>query len=66
MNNPNISVTLTAHALSLAVIILVFLRAVPESEVAFLFKDAASAGELRPYADAINYNYRYIIMPMRI
>ncbi|MCC6590956.1 MAG: DNA polymerase III subunit beta [Bryobacterales bacterium] len=46
--------------------ILEFLRAVPESEVAFLFKDAASAGELRPFADAINYNYRYIIMPMRI
>ena len=46
--------------------ILEFIRAVPESQVAFLFKDAGSAGELRPYAETVAYNYRYIIMPMRI
>jgi len=46
--------------------ILEFIRAVPESQLAFLFKDAASAGELRPFADNLAYNYRYIIMPMRI
>lgn len=43
-----------------------FIRAVPESQVAFLFKDAANAGELRPHAENLGYNYRYIIMPMRI
>jgi DNA polymerase-3 subunit beta len=46
--------------------ILEFLRAVPESDINFLFKDAASAGELRPWAENLGYNYRYIIMPMRI
>lgn len=46
--------------------ILEFIRAVPEAHVAFLFKDAATAGELRPQAETVSYNYRYIIMPMRI
>lgn len=41
-----------------------FLRVVPESEVRFLFKDAASAGEMRPVGGDVVY--RYIIMPMRI
>ncbi len=46
-----------------------FLRAVGTDEVMFLFKDAHSAGELRPAAssaDAKPENYRYVIMPMRI
>jgi DNA polymerase-3 subunit beta len=43
-----------------------FLRAVPESEVSFHFKDAVSAGELRPAGDDVKYTYRYIVMPMRI
>jgi DNA polymerase-3 subunit beta len=49
--------------------VLDFLRASPEPQVAFLFKDAASAGELRPLGadgSALAYNYRYVIMPMRI
>lgn len=46
--------------------ILEFLRAVNGSNIGFLFKDNASAGELRPAGDDINYKYRYIIMPMRI
>jgi DNA polymerase-3 subunit beta len=46
-----------------------FLRAVSTEEIAFLFKDAHSAGELRPgaaSADAEPEKYRYVIMPMRI
>jgi DNA polymerase-3 subunit beta len=43
-----------------------FLRAVQQDEVAFYFKDANSAGELRPAADRAEYTYRYVIMPMRI
>jgi DNA polymerase-3 subunit beta len=44
-----------------------FLRATTEAQVAFHFKDAHSAGELRPSGDgAKNYTYRYVVMPMRI
>lgn len=43
-----------------------FLRAVAEPAVAFHFKDAQSAGELRPAGEGVNYNYRYVVMPMRI
>jgi DNA polymerase-3 subunit beta len=48
--------------------ILEFLRACPETQVSFHFKDAASAGEVRPATESgeTNYTYRYIIMPMRI
>ena len=42
-----------------------FLRATPEENVSFHFKDGASAGEMRPGAGG-GYTYRYIIMPMRI
>ena len=42
-----------------------FLRAVANDQVNFLFKDAHSAGELRPGGDKAE-NYRYVIMPMRI
>jgi DNA polymerase-3 subunit beta len=42
-----------------------FLRAVPTPQVSFLFKDAHSAGELRPGGEKPE-NYRYVIMPMRI
>jgi DNA polymerase III subunit beta len=42
-----------------------FLRAVSDDKVAFLFKDAHSAGELRPAGEK-SANYRYVIMPMRI
>ncbi|MGO9242701.1 MAG: DNA polymerase III subunit beta [Bryobacteraceae bacterium] len=43
-----------------------FLRAVTEPAVAFHFKDAQSAGEMRPSGEGIKYNYRYVVMPMRI
>ena len=42
-----------------------FLRAVGTDEVSFLFKDAHSAGEMRPGGEG-SENYRYVIMPMRI
>jgi DNA polymerase-3 subunit beta len=42
-----------------------FLRAVSEEDIRFYFKDAHSAGELRPGLDA-GYTYRYVVMPMRI
>ena len=45
--------------------LLEFLRAVPEDEIRFNFKDAQSAGELRPGL-AAGYKYRYVVMPMRI
>jgi DNA polymerase-3 subunit beta len=43
-----------------------FLRSVDGSEVEFHFKDANSAGELRPAGAAAENIYRYIVMPMRI
>lgn len=43
-----------------------FLRSVDQSEVEFHFKDANSAGELRPHAGAGDTVYRYVVMPMRI
>lgn len=43
-----------------------FLRAVPETSVGFHFKDAVSAGELRPAGEGVSYTYRYVVMPMRI
>jgi DNA polymerase-3 subunit beta len=42
-----------------------FLRAAGGEEVAFLFKDPHSAGEMRPGGESPE-NYRYVIMPMRI
>ncbi|MCC6291166.1 MAG: DNA polymerase III subunit beta [Bryobacterales bacterium] len=49
-----------------AVYVLDFLKACGESNVAFHFKDAASAGEMRPAGEEVNFIYRYVIMPMRI
>jgi DNA polymerase-3 subunit beta len=43
-----------------------FLRALPETRAAFLFKDAQSAGELTPAGEDVSYKYRYVVMPMRI
>jgi len=45
--------------------ILDFLKAVGTGDVKLEFKDAQSAGQLRP-ADSEDYKYRYIVMPMRI
>jgi len=45
--------------------ILDFLKAVGAGDVTLEFKDAQSAGQLRP-ADSEDYKYRYIVMPMRI
>jgi DNA polymerase III subunit beta len=42
-----------------------FLKAAGTGEVRMEFKDAQSAGQLRP-AEGDDYKYRYIVMPMRI
>jgi len=42
-----------------------FLKAAGSGEVKLEFKDAQSAGQLRP-AESEDYKYRYIVMPMRI
>jgi DNA polymerase III subunit beta len=42
-----------------------FLKATGSGEVRLEFKDAQSAGQLRP-AESEEYKYRYIVMPMRI
>lgn len=49
-----------------AVYLLDFLRAVETEQVEFHFKDPHSAGEMRPSGEGSGYNYRYVIMPMRI
>jgi DNA polymerase III subunit beta len=49
-----------------ALYLLDFLRSVGQNEVEFHFKDANSAGELRPHAGAADTVYRYVVMPMRI
>jgi DNA polymerase III subunit beta len=44
-----------------------FLKAIGNSgEVRLEFKDAQSAGQMRPEDSSDDYKYRYIIMPMRI
>jgi len=43
-----------------------FLKVTNSGEVRLEFKDAQSAGQLRPEGGADDYKYRYIIMPMRI
>jgi DNA polymerase III subunit beta len=43
-----------------------FLRAIPQDQVTIRFKDGNSAGELRPAGENVDYNYRYVVMPMRI
>jgi DNA polymerase-3 subunit beta len=42
-----------------------FLNVVGDGQVAFEFKDGNSQAQLRPAGDA-NYDYKYIVMPMRI
>lgn len=43
-----------------------FLRSVDQAEVELHFKDANSAGEMRPHGAAAETVYRYVVMPMRI
>lgn len=43
-----------------------FLKASDSGEVRIEFKDAQSAGQLRPSENGNEYKYRYIVMPMRI
>jgi len=57
---PTVEIGFNAHYL------VDFLRAVSEPTVAFQFKDAQSAGEMRPAGEGVDYNYRYVVMPMRI
>jgi DNA polymerase-3 subunit beta len=47
--------------------LLEFLKVVNSGDVRLEFKDAQSAGQLRPDEPADSeYRYRYIVMPMRI
>jgi DNA polymerase-3 subunit beta len=46
--------------------LLEFLRAVSEEQVTFSFKDPHSAAEVRPAGTPEGYQYRYVVMPMRI
>jgi DNA polymerase-3 subunit beta len=47
--------------------LLEFLKVVGSGDVRFEFKDAQSAGQLRPdEASDSEYKYRYVVMPMRI
>lgn len=43
-----------------------FLRAATTTQVELRFKDAQSAGEWQPAGDGDGYEYRYVVMPMRI
>jgi DNA polymerase-3 subunit beta len=43
-----------------------FLKVTGAGEVRLEFKDSQSAGQLRPGDPSDDYNYRYIVMPMRI
>jgi len=43
-----------------------FLRAIPEEQVSFSFKDPHTAAEVRPVSGADGHQYRYVVMPMRI
>lgn len=43
-----------------------FLRVVSEQNIVFRFKEANSAGELRPASEDGEFLYRYIVMPMRV
>ena len=42
-----------------------FLSVIGDGQVAFEFKDGNSQAQLRPAGD-VNYDYKYIVMPMRI
>jgi len=59
-NGPTVEIGYNANYL------MEFLRALPEAKVAFHFKDAQSAGELRPGGEVVGATYRYVVMPMRI
>ena len=43
-----------------------FLKVTGAGEVRLEFKDSQSAGQMRPAEGSDDYNYRYIVMPMRI
>ena len=59
-SGPNVEIGFNAQYL------LDFLRSVDQDQVEFHFKDANSAGELRPHAGTDDTVYRYVVMPMRI
>ena len=42
-----------------------FLTTADETQISFEFKDSESAAQLRAVGNA-DYNYRYVVMPMRI
>jgi len=46
--------------------LLEFMRAISSESVTFCFKDPHSAAEVRPGTATDGYEYRYVVMPMRI
>jgi DNA polymerase-3 subunit beta len=59
-NGPDMEIGFNAQYL------LDFLRVIPEDKVAFELRDQKSAGELRPVGESTAWQYRYVVMPMRI
>ncbi len=59
-DGPEIEISFNAQYL------LDFMRAITEEQVVFRFKEANSAGEMRPVALEGGFLYRYVVMPMRI
>ncbi len=59
-SGPGVEIGFNAHYLT------DFLRALNEAQTSLHFKDANSAGELRPAGEGVDYKYRYVVMPMRI
>lgn len=59
-SGPGVEIGFNAHYL------IDFLRSLSETKSTFHFKDPNSAGELRPAGENVDYNYRYVVMPMRI
>ena len=59
-SGPNVDVGYNGHYL------LEFLRVVNTDRVRLLFRDAKGAGELQPDGESEGFQYRYVIMPMRV
>ena len=61
------TITTPSSSASTPAYLLDFLKAIGNTgEVRLEFKDAQSAGQMRPEDPSDDYKYRYILMPMRI
>jgi DNA polymerase-3 subunit beta len=43
-----------------------FFNVVKEGRISFEFKDGSAQAQMRPIVEEANYDYRYIVMPMRV